>query len=221
MRAAAAAARERARSLRGRRPAQRMWALTWATVRPRVRELVRFLAAARARGAWTMVKQGGASGEAAGKEAVEEAGDAGRGTREVQAAAGPRRGRMEKAAGSGRRQTETREEAARGGSEHEGRSQGNVSTIGEGARARSAEGAASASTIGKGARARSAEGRASASTIGKGAGARRAKQTRTSPCRWVSRSSEAPPHFFLPSHLCSQPPLRFSYLWLQITDTLK
>ena len=39
-------------------------------------------------------------------------------------------------------------EAAEEGREHEGGSQGNASTIGEGARARSAEGRASASTIG-------------------------------------------------------------------------
>ena len=113
-----------------------------------------------------MVKQGGARGEAAGKEAVEEAGETGRGTRVVQAAAEPRRGRVEKATGSGRRQTETREGAAGGGSEHEGGSRGNVSTIGEGAIARNAESRVSASTFGEGESARSAEGGASASTIG-------------------------------------------------------
>ena len=187
MRAAAAGAR--ARSLRGQTPARRLG----ATVRRRVREPARLLAAARARGAWTMVKQGGARGEAAVKEAVEEAGEVGRGTRVVQAAAGPRRGRVEKAAchtaGSGR-QTETREGATGGGSEHEGGSRGNASTIGEGESARSAEGRASASTSVQEASARSAEGEASANTTGSGASAKRAKQTRTIRCRRISRSFE-------------------------------
>ena len=73
-----------------------------------------------------------------------------------------------------------------------------ASTLGKGASARSAEGRASASTLGEGASARSAEGRASASTLGEGARARRAKQTRTSPCRRVSRSSDARQRFLLP-----------------------
>ena len=51
-------------------------------------------------------------------------------------------------AGSGRRLTETGAGAVGGGSEHEGGSRGNASTIGKGASARSAEGRASASTIG-------------------------------------------------------------------------
>ena len=85
---------------------------------------------------------------------------------------------MERAGVNGRRQTETREGAAGGGSEPE--EERNASTIGEGASARSAEGAASASTIGE------------------GASARRAKQTRTSPCRRVSRSSDARQRFLLP-----------------------
>ena len=84
-------------------------------VRPRVRELVLFLAEARARGVWIMAKQGGGRGEAAGEEAVEEAGEAGRGTQVVRAAAGQQRGTVERAAGSGRRQMETRKEAAGGG----------------------------------------------------------------------------------------------------------
>ena len=106
---------------------------------------------------------------------MKEAGEADQGTRVIQAAAGRRRSREERAAVSGRRQTGTMEEAAEEGSEHEGASLGNVSTIGEGARARSAEGGASASTLGE------------------GAGARRAKQTRTSRCRRASRSSEGDP----------------------------
>ena len=76
---------------------------------------------------------------------MREAGEADQGTRVIQAAAGRRRSREERAAVSGRRQTGTMEEAAEEGSEHEGASPGNVSTIGEGARARSAEGGASVS----------------------------------------------------------------------------
>ena len=101
---------------------------------------------------------------------------------------------MERAGVSGRRKTKEMEEEAEGGSEHEGNLR-NVNTIGKGASARSAEGGASASTIGEGANARSAEGWASASTLGKGASARRAKQTTTSRCRRVSRSSNIDPHF--------------------------
>ena len=81
-------------------------------------------------------------------------------------AGGKGRSREERAAISGRRQTETREEAAGEGSEHEGGSRGNASTIGKEAGARSAEGRASASMLGQGVRAGIAEGRASASTIG-------------------------------------------------------
>ena len=79
---------------------------------------------------------------------MKEAGEADQGTRVVQAAAGRRRSREERAAVSGRRQMGTTEEAAEEGSEHEGASRGIVSTTGNGAGARSAEGRASASTIG-------------------------------------------------------------------------
>ena len=160
----------RARILQGRRPVRGQG----ATVRRRMRELVPLAAAARARGALTMGRQGLAMAENA--EAWG-SGKGGWGTR-VQAAAGQRMSRVESVAVSGRRLTETRctrEEAARKGSEQEGGSWGNVSTSGKGASARSAEGRASASTIGEGAGARSAEGGASASTIGKGASARSAE----------------------------------------------
>ena len=62
------------------------------------------------------------------------------------------------------------------------------------------EGRASVSTVSKGAGARKAEGGTSASAIGERAGARRAKQTRTSRCRRISRSSGSDPHWlqFLP-----------------------
>ena len=170
----AAASAVRARSLCGQRPASDTAQRMWATVRRRGRGPVRLVAAAGqgARGQWS--SKGGQE-EAAGKEAVEEAGKAGRGTQAVQAAAGQRRGRVERAAGNGHRQTQTREGAAGGASEQEGGRRGNASTIGEETGARSAEGRASASTLGKGASARSAEGRASASTLGKGAGARSAE----------------------------------------------
>ena len=133
----AIAAAARSISLRGQR--------LGAKVRPRLRELVPLAAAVKARVVRRLVQQGETRGAAAGKAAEEKAGVAGRGTQVVQAAAEPRRGREEKAAGSGR-QTVTREGAAGGESEHEGGSRGNVSTIGKGARARSAEGRASAST---------------------------------------------------------------------------
>ena len=135
----------RARSLRGQRPARRLE----TRVRRRVRELVPLVVAARARDEV-------GRGASAAREAVEKAEEARRCTRVAQAAAGPRRGRMEKAAGSGRRQTETRGVAEEGKSEHEGGRRGDVSTIGEGASARSAEGGASASPIGQDASARSA-----------------------------------------------------------------
>ena len=109
--------------------------------------------AARARGALTMTEQGAAGAGAAGRAAVE---GTGRVARAGQVAGGQRMSSVEKAAGSGRRQTETRGVAEEGKSEHEGGRRGNVSTIGEGASARSAEGGASASPIGQDASARSA-----------------------------------------------------------------
>ena len=63
--------------------------------------------------------------------------------------------------GSGGRRAE-----AGAGFEHDGEIRGDVSTIGKGACARSAEARASASTLGEGASARNAEARASASTLG-------------------------------------------------------
>ena len=119
----AAASAVRARSLCGQRPASDTAQRMWATVRRRGRGPVRLVAAAGqgARGQWS--SKGGQE-EAAGKEAVEEAGKAGRGTQAVQAAAGQRRGRVERAAGNGHRQTQTREGAAGGASEHDGGSRG-------------------------------------------------------------------------------------------------
>ena len=144
----AVAAVARARSLPRQMTGPRLGA---TSVGRRVRELVRFAAAlrARARGAQAMVQQGmrGVAADA-GRAVAEGAGKAGRSTLMAQAAGGRPWVKVERASVSGRRQTETREGAAGEGSEHEGGSRGNASTIGKGASARSAEGRASASTLG-------------------------------------------------------------------------
>ena len=151
-----------------------------------------------------MAQQGLAGRASAGRVALKEAAQGYQGTRVAQAVGGRRRIRGERAAVSERRQTERRKGAAEGGSEHEGGSLGNVSTIGKENGERSAptssEGEAAASTLGSGASARSAEGEASANTTGSGASAKRAKQTRTIRCRRISRSSVrgAPFQTFLP-----------------------
>ena len=79
-----------------------------------------------------------------------EAGGSGKGGWEtrVQAQGRQRMSRVEGAAISERCQTGTKGGAAAAESELEGGSEGNVSTIGKGASARSAEGGASASTLG-------------------------------------------------------------------------
>ena len=123
---------------------------------------------------------------------------AGRGTHAAQAAAGQRKQEVGGARWRRGRDHRGREASTRGdagamecGGEMKG--EASASTIGKGASARSFEGGASASTISKGATPRSAKGGASASTIAEGAGATRAKQTRTTQCRRVSRSSEFDP----------------------------
>ena len=103
-------------------------------------ELVLSAAAARSRGTWTMAQQRLAS---AGRAAAEGVGEASLVAAVAHTAAGQRISRVEWVAGSGRLQTETREEAAKRRSKQEEGSRGNVSTIGKGADARSAEGRSS------------------------------------------------------------------------------
>ena len=76
------------------------------------------------------------------------------------------------------------------------------------------EGRKSASTVGSGADARSVCGGAFASTTGKEAGASSAKQTRTSPCRLILRSSRFDPHAgFCSGTRAFWPPGRFSCVY--------
>ena len=117
-----------------------------AAVRRRVRVVMLLAAAPRARSAQTLAREGLVGSSAAGWAADQEAGKADQGAQVAQAAGGLRRVREERAVVSGQRQTETRGGEAGEGSEHEGQIRGDVSTIEEGASARSAEGGASAST---------------------------------------------------------------------------